>query len=164
MKQRPILTISMTFSEKVIKVLSILLIGGQFIYLFYLYKSLPEKVPVHFNAMGKADGWGGKGFIWTIPIIESLLFITLSIVERYPHVNNYPVRITEENAPRLYFEARRMMVTLNFEIVLLLSLITWESVQVAKGIDSNAGWFLPVFLLIIFGTVGITVYRLVRMK
>ncbi|MEH7109958.1 DUF1648 domain-containing protein [Bacillus sp. JJ1764] len=164
MKQRPILTISMTSSEKVIKVFSILLIVGQFIYLFYLYKGLPDKVPVHFNAMGKADGWGGKGSIWTIPIIESLLFITLSFVERYPHVYNYPVRITEENAPRLYFEARRMMVILNFEIVLLLSLITWESVQVAKGMDSHGGWFLPVFLFIILGTVGITVYRLIRMK
>jgi len=47
----------------------LLLIGIPFIYAAYLYPSLPEIIPTHFNLKGEADGFGGKDSIYLGPII-----------------------------------------------------------------------------------------------
>ena len=46
-----------------------ILIGIPFIYAAYLYPSLPEIIPIHFNIKGEADGFGGKDSIYLGPII-----------------------------------------------------------------------------------------------
>ena len=50
----------------------LLLIGIPFIYAAYLYPSLPEIIPTHFNIKGEADGFGGKDSIYLGPIIMGL--------------------------------------------------------------------------------------------
>jgi uncharacterized membrane protein len=108
----------MTTFEKALKVLSVLLMAILFGYIFYIWNYLPAKVPTHFNGAGRIDGWGGKGSLWMLPIIGLLLFMILSSLGRFPHIFNYPVTITEENAPKLYLEARRMLIILNFTFFL----------------------------------------------
>ncbi|MEY3193400.1 MAG: Immunity protein SdpI [Bacteroidota bacterium] len=50
----------------------LLLIGIPFIYAAYLYPSLPEIIPTHFNIKGEADGFGGKGSIYLGPSIMGM--------------------------------------------------------------------------------------------
>ena len=50
----------------------LLLIGIPFIYAAYLYPSLPEIIPTHFNIKGEADGFGGKDSIYLGPIIMGI--------------------------------------------------------------------------------------------
>ena len=47
----------------------LVIIGIPFIYAAYLYPSLPEIIPTHFNIKGEADGFGGKDSIYLGPII-----------------------------------------------------------------------------------------------
>ena len=49
--------------------LVIVLIAIPFGYTLYLYPSLPETIPTHFNIEGKADGWGSKGTMFMLPSI-----------------------------------------------------------------------------------------------
>jgi uncharacterized membrane protein len=154
----------MTRLEKAIKILSVLLIASQFIYLVYIWSDLPSTVPTHFNAAGKVDGWGGKGGLRILPIIGLVLFAGMSVLERFPHIFNYPVLITEENATKLYLEARRMLVILNFEIILIFSLISWMSVQAAFGHEVLGIWVIPIILIVILGTIVISLSRVFRLK
>jgi uncharacterized membrane protein len=78
----------MTTFEKALKVLSVLLMAILFGYIFYIWNDLPEKVPTHFKATGRVDGWSGKGSLWMLPIIGLLLFMILSSLERFPHIFN----------------------------------------------------------------------------
>lgn len=50
----------------------LLLIGIPFVYAAYLYPSLPEIIPTHFNIKGEADGFGGKGSIYVGPSIMGM--------------------------------------------------------------------------------------------
>ena len=50
----------------------LLLIGIPFIYAAYLYPSLPEIIPIHFNIKGEADGFGGKDSIYLGPSIMGI--------------------------------------------------------------------------------------------
>jgi uncharacterized membrane protein len=41
---------------------------------FYLYPSLPEEIPTHWNASGVVDGYGSKEMIFLFPIITALIY------------------------------------------------------------------------------------------
>lgn len=38
-------------------------------YAFYLYPSLPNSIPIHFNMKGEVDGWGDRESIFLLPVI-----------------------------------------------------------------------------------------------
>jgi len=59
-------------NKKMVLFYVLLLIGIPFIYAAYLYPSLPEIIPTHFNIKGEADGFGGKDSIYLGPIIMGL--------------------------------------------------------------------------------------------
>ena len=50
----------------------LILIGIPFIYAAYLYPSLPEIIPTHFNIKGEADGFGSKDSIYLGPSIMGI--------------------------------------------------------------------------------------------
>jgi uncharacterized membrane protein len=162
MNRRPILSIPMTTTEKTIKILSVLMIAIQFFYVIYTWNDLPAKVPTHFNAAGKVDGWGEKGSLWLLPTLGLLLFVGMSFLERVPHVYNYPVMITDENAPHIYLESRRLLVIINFEMTLFFLLISCEGVKVAFGHESIGVWMVPVFMVVVLGTIVISLFRVFR--
>jgi uncharacterized membrane protein len=57
-----------------------------FLYAAYLYPSLVEKIPTHFNAAGKADAWGSKSSIFMMPTIMGasslLIYLFLANIEK----------------------------------------------------------------------------------
>ncbi|HEY2422385.1 MAG TPA: DUF1648 domain-containing protein [Neobacillus sp.] len=164
MNKRPILAIPKTRLEKILDVLSICLLAITFFHLFLIWNNLPEKVPMHFNAAGNVDGWGGKISIWFLPILSLILFVMILILSKFPQVFNFPVTITEENAPKLYLEARRMLVIVNFEIVLFFSIVSWQSVRNAFGVKGIGVWYLPLFIIILLGTIVVSLYRTFRIR
>lgn len=57
------------------------------------------------------------------------------------------------------------MSWLKTEIVFLFAFIEWQTIQLAMGKADGVGiWFLPGTLLVIFGTVGICMYRSYRSR
>lgn len=41
-------------------------------YALYLYPTLPEIIPTHFNIKGEADGYGSRGTIFLLPLIMGI--------------------------------------------------------------------------------------------
>lgn len=117
---------------------------------------LPETIPHHFGVSGKPDAWGGKWILWLLPGISLVLYVGLTILSRYPHIYNYPWLITEKNAAAQYHLARTMIGALKAEIVLIFAYLQWQTIQVALGKAEGLGIaFLPAFLLLVFGTIGV---------
>lgn len=83
-------------------IISIILILGYIIYLVFKWQTLPDTIPVHFNSAGEIDGYGSKTYMIIEPIIMVVLFIIISITERFPRFWNMPVKITPENRDRQY--------------------------------------------------------------
>ena len=46
-----------------------------FAYAIYLYPTLPNKIPMHFNLKGEVDGWGSRESIYLLPAIMGLTSI-----------------------------------------------------------------------------------------
>lgn len=53
-----------------------------------LWDKLPNKIPIHWDINGEADGWGSKGFaVFGIPILLAVFQITCSLLEYYLNNN-----------------------------------------------------------------------------
>jgi len=127
--------------------------------IFY-YSELPAEIPRHYGLDGQADAWDDKGMIWSLPTIGSILFFGLMVLRRFPHLFNYPVEITEANAYRHYKSAARLMTVLNTVIILSFAYITFATIQSGMGSMPGLGsWFLPIFLLLIFGAIALYLYK-----
>ena len=56
-------------------IISVLLIIGYIVFLAACWSNIPETVPTHFNALGKADAYGSKGSLIAEAIIMAALFL-----------------------------------------------------------------------------------------
>lgn len=128
--------------------LSILCISGTLIFAIAAYQTLPDKIPIYFNAQGEADGWGHKAMIFLMPLFAVILFIPLYFLSKKPRLFNYPIEITKENAGRIYPLAQLLMAIINFECVLIFTYLT---------IDIIGQYFSAWILAILFGTPILTV-------
>jgi uncharacterized membrane protein len=56
-----------------------------FIYLAYLWDSLPEKVPIHWNYKGEIDDWGTKysliGLVFLLPVLTYVLMLVIPKID-----------------------------------------------------------------------------------
>jgi uncharacterized membrane protein len=150
-EERPKITLILTPSDKLVEVLGWLILLALWGLTISHYSSLPDTIPTHFNGAGEADGFGSKASIIGLPVIETLLFFGLTVLNRYPHIFNYPTAITEDNALRLYTLATRMLRYLKLVLVLVFGGIEFMTIQHATGEASGLGvWFLPLTLVLIF--------------
>ncbi len=132
--------------ESASAILTILLI----ILPIYFYNQLPDTIPTHFNALGEPDSYGSKNTIWILPVIGLILYVGLTILNKYPHVFNYPVEVTESNAGKLYQTATRVIRILKLIITSIFVYLCYGTIN--SGINDANGlgtWFLPVFIVII---------------
>lgn len=162
MTKQPKIEVPRSSFETFFNVVGVLIFTATLLFLFLQYGDLPEHVPGHYNEAGKADRWGSKGELHWLPLIGACLWIGMTILERYPHTFNY-INLTEENVEFQYKNGRRMINVLKNEMLILFSYITVQSIRVANGTAEGLGvLFLPIFLLIIFGSLLFFVMKMLR--
>ena len=159
MNKRPRIELKLTQIDKILEIFGWIAIFGIWTLTLTNYFELPEIIPTHYNGTGEADRFGNKTNIFTLPIISTILFIGLTILNKNPHVFNYPSEITKENALHQYTNATRMMRVLKLVIVLIFGLIVFKTIQNVNGNADGLGtWFLP-FTIGLF--IILTIYFLI---
>jgi hypothetical protein len=120
---------------------------------------------MHYDFFGEVDKWGSKGIIFSHPIIGAVLWISLTILEKFPHVYNYIINLTEENIEQQYKNGRIMVNVVKNEILIYISYSIWKDVKIAYGHDIAFGtWDLLLSLIILFGSIGFFIVRSFRLK
>jgi uncharacterized membrane protein len=113
----------------------------------YHFNKLPDIIATHFDLNGNPNGFGSKFTIWLLPIIITLVYILIYVLNRYPHKFNYLTKITEQNAYKQYKLASRMMRILLFNITILFAYITFKEIDGAYTKSSALEWwFIPLLL------------------
>lgn len=137
--------------DVILEVAGYMTILGVWIFVLMHYPKLPDTIATHFNALGEADGYGGKASLFALPAISTIMFAGITILSRFPRVFNYPVKITPENALRQYTLAVRLLRILKLAVVIMFGVIAMKTVQNAGDSGSGPGlWFLPFVLGITF--------------
>lgn len=149
--KQPKIKIAWTAIDISLEILAVLALAALWLLLLYFYPKLPNTIPVHFDGAGKIDGYGSKILLLFEPIVASILFFGLTVLNRYPHLFNYLSPITEDNAAYQYRMATRLIRYLKLLIVLLFIFVLWTSIQAVSSQNEGLGLsFLPIFFAMVF--------------
>ncbi|WP_432362617.1 DUF1648 domain-containing protein [Sporosarcina sp. UB5] len=162
MNNKPVLDIPKSSFEKTLDIITALIFLAGIIYTIVIWGQLPDQVPAHYNAAGDVDRWGSKWELILLPIIAALLAVFLTFLEKHPEWHNY-IKLNENNIEFQYKNSRMLLNVLKNECVLLFTFLTYKTEQVALGnIDSLGITFLPIFLVILFGSMAFFIVRSLR--
>jgi uncharacterized membrane protein len=151
MDEKPKLKLELTTFDKTLETLGWTSILVIWVLVIINYTNLPDTIPTHYNGAGQADRFGRKGNILTLPLIATVLFIGLTILNKFPHVFNYPTNLTADNALKQYTNATRLIRYLKLIIVIIFGLIAFKTIQnTNRQADGLGIWFLPMALGLIF--------------
>ena len=146
-EQRPKVSVPLTPLDMAIEMIAITILLLMWAHVIMEYNSLPEIVASHFNAKGEADGYSNKRFIWFLPALACVIYIGLFILNRYPHLHNYMVNITKENALKHYKFSTRLLRIVNVLCCILFAYINYQIIEGAKKEHSELGiGFLVVII------------------
>lgn len=147
---RPILKLPKTTAERIWNLVGGLFFISSIIYPIVVWGSLPDEIPGHFNEMGKVDRYGSKIELLILPFIGFFLWGIMDLLERNPHMHNYPARLNESNVEAFYLSSRKMLNVLKNICLLLFSIISFQTVRIALGEAESLGvWFLPIVIVAI---------------
>ena len=141
-------------------IVSLSCLVGVTLYLILAWNTIPAQVPSHYNAAGEVNHWGSKSELIIFPIISWLIYGMITLVERYPQIWNTVVRITEENRDQVYRLLKSMISLVKMLVLLVLaSLTVLSSLSLSLPI-----WYLPAFIVVLFGTIASFIFRLNRLS
>ena len=147
-----------TIPDRVLEGLSLLGMAGTTLYLIVCWDSFPDRIPAHHNAAGEIDRWGGKGELLFLPVMMWILYIGITLIQRFPQIWNTGVQVTPVNGARVYRTLMYMVKTLKLIITAGLSFLSIFGVT-GKNLPV---WFLPVFLGVTFADLIFWLVCLVR--
>jgi len=160
METRPTLKIKLTALDKAFELISIVALCFIWVLAIYYYFVLPNTIPVHINASGKPDGYGSKGAIFILPISGLFIFILMTLINKFPQLFNYPVKITAANAAKQYANGTSIIRYLKAAILLVFACMLLFTGLTATGRSNGlSALFLPFTLALILIPV---VYSIVR--
>ena len=132
---RPRIKVPIAPIDTLLEGVTALLLVILWIYVIISYTSLPEIVPTHVDMNGEVDGTGNKTTIWFLLGITTLVTIGMYVLTKFPHIHNYMVKITEDNAAHNYQMSSRMLRIVNLLTLLLLAYVCYSIIQQAQGND-----------------------------
>ena len=137
--KRPQLKIPLEPIDKFVELSSITIILLMWAYTILKYPDLPDTIASHFNASGNADNFSDKSFVWFLPILATGMYLGLFYLNKYPHLHNYMVNITEENAVKQYTFSTRILRVVNFLCTLMFGYINFKLIEGAMQGQSDLG-------------------------
>lgn len=156
MKNRPKIKVPKNQWDYLIEAIGFAAVFFMLIYPGVHYGGLPQEIPIHFDANGQPDNYGDKSTIWTLPTVGVILFLGMQLLNRFPHIFNYPIKITPKNAADQYRKAARLLRTVNSIVAIVFAYILFSSVQTALGNQSGLGGsFIWIFVLLMISPLAI---------
>ncbi|KYG91764.1 hypothetical protein A0U40_02140 [[Bacillus] sp. KCTC 13219] len=156
---RPKINLPKSTTEKIADIIGIAALLFAIIFIALNWTTLPAQVPMHFNGVGEIDRWGSKYEMLILPIIGIALFFMLQILEKKPHLHNYPARLNESNVEQFYKASKKVLNYTKNICCLIFAYIAYEIVIIAQqkklllGSSTLIVLLVLLFSIIIFGIV-----------
>lgn len=133
-------------------------------YPLFFYERLDAEIliPTHYNLLGEVDGWGDRSFLWSLPPIAFVVYIILSILQRYPEIYNYPVKVTKENTESLHRLGVQLIRYIKFITILIFAYL--NNCSFSSAIEGkNSGLNLYIIGTLTIGLFVVTLFSVIKM-
>lgn len=125
---------------------------------------LQDRIPTHFDFSGQPNAWGPPESLWLLPAIGTGLYLLLTVLAaiRFRRVN-LPVTVTENNLPFIQEQTGLMVTWIKTELLCLFLYLQWAIIRGARtGMFQLSQLIVPIFLAVVFGTVGWSLAKIIR--
>jgi uncharacterized membrane protein len=112
-------------------------------YLSFIWKTLPEKVPLHFGIDGQPDRFGARKELWIVPILFSIMGFGVYALMKNIH------KIDPKQAAKLSVSVFRK---LGFTLLIFMSLLSIYIIQ--STVNQRIDNFLSMILGLVFIVLG----------
>ena len=113
-----------------LKIVSFVLLIFIWDYIFINYKNLPISVPFHFDWDGKPNFFVPRIMIWFLAGIATVIYLLIFYLTK--NINS-PLLKMPENIKEDTQKAEKIVSVFHLIIMLILTVITYESIAVAIG-------------------------------
>ena len=149
---KPQPSVPVTRGDRILELLALFLFVIIVVATILFYQSAPERIPIHFNLEGNADGWGGRGYYIVTSIVGALVRGLCNLAAYYPKMVNLPIRL---NPKRLVVQHMWM------GLLILVILCTMAMPQLGLSVP----WFKVIMpLLILAILLVVCVYTVIIWK
>lgn len=121
---------------------TIILILISIIATVFIYSSLPEKIPMHWNIRGEVDSYGSKSFVWFTALFPLGIYLLMIYV---PEID--PRRKSYKKHKKAY------EVLMNI-LVLFFIALHWIAISYALGYQISVGKIIPIGIGILLVVIG----------
>lgn len=163
MNNNPVIKIKLELTDKILYSVSALLFCYIIYFSFYAYSVAPDKVPYKFDSQGNAINTGASEIFILFPVIATFVNSLIIYFSKLPHLGNYIIKITEENAYVQYQLAARFLIWISIwtsgTFILILNEIFSYSVYGVRGEFKNVYLILGSFFIIFISYLVISYSR-----
>ncbi len=147
-KKQPKFKLPKTRGERMWNVIGYSIFFGTLIFIIFIWRDIPDRIPAHYNAAGDITRWGSKWELLILLIPGVFTAIFMGIAEKHPESHNYPKRFNEANAKKFYLNSRKMINQLKNICMIIFAFLALESVFIALDWwDGLGNWTLPVLVI-----------------
>ena len=144
--------------DKITAVLAIIILLAATVFVLINWSNLPEQIPSHYDFKGRPDGYGGKETLIFLMVTGWALTLGMMILSSFPALWNTGVERTPANEAAINRITRDLI---SFMELVIAGDFAYMMVVPVIGTSMGA-WSMPVFLALIFGSIIVTVVRLIR--
>jgi uncharacterized membrane protein len=164
MLNRPKINLPLTGLQLKLEVLAFALLAALWAYVLFVYGSLPNSIPMHFNTAGQVDNWGNKNTIFLMPTLATVICVGFYFLCKVPHIHNYMVNITPENAAYQYSNSTLLLRVVKVMVMVLFLLAINKTIAVVTN-QASLPWAVFYFAVIaIVATPVVFIYRMFANK
>lgn len=143
--------------------LSVVLLISAITYILISYNKLPENIPMHFNAAGKADRMGTKSELFIAPVLGLIMTYAFYMMTKKLFKIN-PHKLGAKTEAQLAL-SKKMISVITLAVSILFLYLTHSITQIGLGNTEKLNtWLLPVSLLGILAPVIFYLIKLMRLK
>ena len=142
-----------------LEIIGLIFLVGMVVFIYTQWDQITQQVTMHYKALGEIDSWGSKYQTLILPTISILLYSFITVISFFPQIWNVPVQITDENKEAVYLSTMNLIIFIKVEILAIFFYLNYHTVT-AQPLSVI---FLPIFMIIIFGTVIFFIVRIIRL-
>ena len=115
-------------------------------YLVLWYPLLPETIAIHFDALGKPNGYSSKENIWFAPLLFTLLSVAFIFGTKHQEAITFPKR--KIGSIERKFNLKMMLYTALF-LATLCPIIVFTMIKASVIKNLEMPWIMPMIIAIV---------------
>ena len=108
----------------------------------FVYSSLPERIPTHWNIKGEVDSYGGKNIVWFTVLLPLAIYLLMIYVPRI------------DPRKESYLKHKKAYEILMNILVPFFIMIHWIAIFSALGYQVSIARIIPIGIGILFIVIG----------